>query len=185
MTMMMARICLHETEAEECIADLKSYGFTVLSHVFPNEPEYVFLEATINVGERVPFPERVRTLLKVLGQVDTISSGTLGTQEELAGNLCDLLEQLLPMASLTDAGPVLPGHIPFQYEVPPWTGYTKSEKPRLARLALSEIEHMTEDELFEINEKYDLGIDLQLCRTTTRKRNTIIVGLMSVKMLED
>lgn len=52
------------------------------------------------------------------------------------------------------------------------------------KLAASEVEDMAEDELFEINEKYDLGIDLDAHKTTIRKRNAVIAGLQSAKMLE-
>ena len=43
---------------------------------------------------------------------------------------------------------------------------------------------MAEDDLLEINEKYDLGIDLDLHNTMRRKRNAIIIGLQLAKMLE-
>jgi hypothetical protein len=69
MTMMMARLCFNDTEASDCIAELESYGFAVQRRVFP-EDDYVFVEATINI-ERAPLSERVSSLLKVLGQVDT------------------------------------------------------------------------------------------------------------------
>lgn len=52
------------------------------------------------------------------------------------------------------------------------------------KLAASEVEDMAEDELFEINEKYDLRIDLDAHKTTIRKRNAVIAGLQSAKMLE-
>lgn len=58
---------------------------------------------------------------------------------------------------------------------------TKNGKPKLAA---SEVEDMAEDELFEINEKYDLGLDLDAHKTTIRKRNAVIAGLQSAKMLE-
>jgi hypothetical protein len=46
MPMMIARFCFfRDGEAESCIDDLKSYGFTVWSRVEPNEPNYVFVEA--------------------------------------------------------------------------------------------------------------------------------------------
>ena len=183
MTMMMARICLHKTEIEACAADLESYGFTVLRHVYPNEPEYVFVEATINIVS-APYPERVSSVLKVLGQVDTISLGRIGTRSELGLRLHKLLQQIMPMASVTDAGPVPTGHIPFEYDRPPWTGVTTSKaKPKLAA---SEIEDMNEENLAEINERYDLGIDLDVHNTMRRKRNAVIAGLQSAKMmLED
>ena len=58
---------------------------------------------------------------------------------------------------------------------------TKNGKPKLAA---SEVEDMAEDELFEINEKYDLGLDLDAHKTTIRKRNAVIAGLQSGKHLE-
>jgi hypothetical protein len=177
MTMMMARICFHESEVEDYIADLKSYGFTVLSHVYPNEPEYVFVEATIDIGQRVPHSEHVRSLLKVLGQVDTIDLGKSGTRDELAIRLLELLRQLMPMGSVTGAGPVPAGYIPFE-PLPPIP--TATPKPKLA---VSEIEDMDEENLLEINEKYDLGINLYRHGTMIRKRNAIIAGLVSAKML--
>jgi hypothetical protein len=181
MTMMMARLCLHKEEIESCSADLESYGFTVLRHVYPNEADYVFVEATINIVS-APYPERVSSVLKVLGQADTISLGRIGTRSELGRRLFDLLRQLMPMASVTDAGPVPAGHIPFDYKRPPWTGSTASKAE--PKLAVSEIEDMAEDDLLEINEKYDLGIDLDLHNTMRRKRNAIIIGLQLAKMLE-
>jgi hypothetical protein len=54
------------------------------------------------------------------------------------------------------------------------------------KLTVSEIEDMDEDELFEINETYELGINLDAYKTTHRKRNAVIAGLQSAKMmLED
>jgi len=57
----------------------------------------------------------------------------------------------------------------------------KNGKPKLAA---SEVEDMSEDELIDINERYDLGIDLDAHKTTIRKRNAIIAGLQSSKQLE-
>lgn len=64
---------------------------------------------------------------------------------------------------------------------PPTTSKSKNGKPKLAA---SEVEDMQEDELFEINEKYELGVDLDAHKTTIRKRNAIIAGLQSGGMLE-
>jgi hypothetical protein len=61
------------------------------------------------------------------------------------------------------------------------TATTKNGKPKLSA---SEVEDMAEEELFEINETYDLGIDLDDHKTTLRKRNAIIAGLQANKMLE-
>lgn len=61
------------------------------------------------------------------------------------------------------------------------TATTKNGKPKLQA---SEVEDMQEDELFEINEKYGLGLDLDAHKTTIRKRNAIIGGLQAGKHLE-
>jgi hypothetical protein len=178
MTMMMASFCFHETEASDYIEALECYGFSVLDVVAPNEPNYVFVEATINIGESVPHVERVRSLLKVLGQVDTIDIRRSGTRDELAERLLSLLQQIMPMASVTEAGPVPLGHIPFQM-ISKVDSTTANPK-----LAPSEVEEMAEDELFAVNERYDLGINLDFHTTTHRKRGAIIAGLQSAKMLE-
>lgn len=57
----------------------------------------------------------------------------------------------------------------------------KDGKPKIAA---SEIEDMDEDELIDINDRYDLGINLDAHKTTSRKRNAIISGLQSSKYLE-
>jgi hypothetical protein len=58
-------------------------------------------------------------------------------------------------------------------------GNTKAQK-----FAASEVEEMAEDELFEINEKYDLGVELDTYKTTSKKRGAIIASLQANKMLE-
>ena len=58
-------------------------------------------------------------------------------------------------------------------------GNTKSQK-----FAASEVEEMEEDELFEINEKYDLGVQLDSFKTTRKKAGAIIASLQANKLLE-
>ena len=64
------------------------------------------------------------------------------------------------------------------------TGKTTKSKNGPPKVAASEIEDMNEDELIDINDRYDLGIDLDAHKTTTRKRNAIIAGLQASKQLE-
>jgi hypothetical protein len=54
----------------------------------------------------------------------------------------------------------------------------------LVKLTPSEIETMQEDELIVVNERYELGIDLDAYNTTHRKRNVIIARLQEVGMLD-
>ena len=61
---------------------------------------------------------------------------------------------------------------------------TTKNKKGPVKMAASEVEDMAEDELFEINEKYDLGVDLDAHKTTRKKANAVIAALQSAKMLE-
>jgi len=93
--MMMARICFHNSDAELGIAALRNDGFTVLSHVFPEEPDHVFVEASRDEVS------------------DTLS------EDELA---CGMLYEVIDITNgaADDAGPIPAGHRPFEYETAVW-----------------------------------------------------------------
>jgi hypothetical protein len=55
---------------------------------------------------------------------------------------------------------------------------------KLLKIAASEIEDMDEDELEEINTRYDLDIDLSQQKTKRRKANAVIAAMQAAKMLE-
>ena len=47
---MMARICFYADGVELGIAALRAHGFEILTHIFPDEPDHVFAEATRDVS---------------------------------------------------------------------------------------------------------------------------------------
>ena len=59
-----------------------------------------------------------------------------------------------------------------------------SKKKKQQTYAASEVEDMDEDELFEVNEKCELGLNLDAHKTTRKKQNAVIAALQSAKMLE-
>lgn len=107
--------------------------------------------------------------------IDVEVIGTVG-DNEYEGKISTRLAEIRPAS----------GDEAVRDDPPPskTTKITKTTKNGNPKLAASEVEDMDEDELFEINEKYDLGLDLDAHKTKNRKRNAIIQGLQSAKMLE-
>ena len=59
-----------------------------------------------------------------------------------------------------------------------------NSKKKQPKLNASEVENMEEDELVNLNEERDLGVDLDAHKTTRRKQNAIIAALQANKQLE-
>jgi hypothetical protein len=57
----------------------------------------------------------------------------------------------------------------------------KNQKPKIT--ASEVLEDMFEDELFELNEMFKLGVNLHLHKTSLHKRQAIVVALRSAGML--
>jgi hypothetical protein len=95
----MARICLHQTDAELGIAALRKRGYAVLTHVFNEEPDHVFVEAAREFDH----------------QANEYDLSCLVLDE--ASEIVDPL-----WGNIDDAGPLDPRHIPFRYDLPPWSG---------------------------------------------------------------
>jgi hypothetical protein len=91
MTMMMARICFDQDGAELGIAALREAGYTVLTHVFEDEPDHVFVEASHETDEADE------------SELDAVNA----VVEPFGG-------------FVSDAGRIPPGHQPFQYETNVW-----------------------------------------------------------------
>jgi hypothetical protein len=83
----------------------------------------------------------------------------------------------MPMGSVTDTGSIPADYIPFE-PLPEET--TKPKFP-----ASEVLEEMVEDELFELNEKFKLGVNLDTHKTSLHKRHAIVFALRSAGMLED
>src|SRR5262245_26139160 len=98
MTTIMARINFHGDDADDGIAALRARGYAVLTHVFPDEPNYLFVEATreINSGD-----DGDSASCQVLDEVRAIADGLYGF--------------------VADAGPPPAGHVPFHYDAPAWS----------------------------------------------------------------
>jgi hypothetical protein len=97
---MMARVCFHASDAKPGIAALRRHGFTVLTHVFPEEPDYIFAEA--------------------------VCDGDSSTDKyELTGTVLDEVSSIVEpfYCHVSDAGPVHVGHVPFEYETAAWRGH--------------------------------------------------------------
>lgn len=60
-----------------------------------------------------------------------------------------------------------------------------TNKPALPQLTFYEIGDCDENELSEINETYNLGLDLDACNTTSRKRSAVLAALQAAGMLEE
>lgn len=112
---------------------------------------------------------------------DVVNVEVIGTvtDNEYEGKINSRLSEVRAASDVED-DEVAPKPAPTKSATKPAT----NSKPTKPKLAASEVEDMQEDELFEINEKYDLGVDLDAHKTTMRKRNAIIAGLQSAKMLE-
>jgi hypothetical protein len=100
MQLMMARICFDADKAELGIVALREQGFTVLTQVLPEEPDYVFAEA-------------VR---------DQASSESDDVYELSCAMLHEVAHIIERFGSVDDAGPIPAGHIPFEYETAAWRG---------------------------------------------------------------
>jgi hypothetical protein len=85
--MMMARVCFDRDGAELGVAALHEAGYAVLTHVFAEEPDHVFVEAS--------------------REVDTTAESELDAVNAIVEPFDGFV---------SDAGPVPPGHQPFQYE---------------------------------------------------------------------
>lgn len=94
--MMMARICFDADKAELGIAALRAQGYEVLTHTFPDEPDYVFAEAMRNENG------------------DAFGCDMLDDVDHIIG----------PFGSVSDAGVIPAGHVPFEYETAAWRGVT-------------------------------------------------------------
>ena|SRR5215831_6334982 len=95
---LMARICFCADQAECGIAALRAHGLEVLTHIFPDEPDYVFAEATRDVGNE-------------------------GDEHQLSGKLLDEVGHIVGRGgSVDDAGRIPLGHKPFEYEIAVWRG---------------------------------------------------------------
>jgi hypothetical protein len=90
MKKLMARICFRRDDAELGIAALHNAGYSILSKVFDDEPNHTFVEA----------------------YTDSESAELLLTKTY------ELVEPF--KGSVDDAGPVPPGHVPFEYETQVW-----------------------------------------------------------------
>jgi hypothetical protein len=91
MPMMMSRICFDRNDAELAVAALREAGFAVLAHVFEDEPDHTFVEAS--------------------REVDTTAECELVAVNAIVEPFDGFI---------SDAGPVPPGHQPFQYETKAW-----------------------------------------------------------------
>jgi hypothetical protein len=90
----MARICFSAEGAELGIAALREQGYTVLSHVFPDEPDYIFIEACRDIDAS-----------NADGELDAVAA---------------IVE---PFGGWVDDAGLLPvGHVPFDYETAAWRG---------------------------------------------------------------
>jgi hypothetical protein len=87
----MARICFDQDGAELGVAALREAGYAVLSHVFPDEPDHIFVEAS--------------------REVDSADDSELF-------EVSAIVEPFRGFVS--DAGRVPPGHKPFEYETAVW-----------------------------------------------------------------
>jgi len=95
-----ARICFPAEDAELGVAALREQGYSVLTHVFADEPSYVFVEASRDVPD-------------ITTDVYAISTSELDAVSELVEPF---------HGSVDDAGPPPVGHVPFEYELSKWTG---------------------------------------------------------------
>jgi hypothetical protein len=77
---MMARICFHADRAERGVAALRAHNFEVLTHIFPDEPDYVFVEAVRDVGDE-------------------------GNEDQLSNNLLDEVGHIVGRGGSVDDGP--------------------------------------------------------------------------------
>ena len=96
--MMMARVLFDVDKAECGVAALRNQGFTVLTQVLSEEPDYVFAEASR----------------------DQANSEGDDTHELADAMLLEVEDIVAPFGSVDDAGPIPVGHVPFQYESPAW-----------------------------------------------------------------
>ena len=87
----MARIGFPVEDAELGITALRNAGYEVLSHVYAEEPDYTFIEAYRDTDDSSDIE-----LTRVSAIVDPLNGW------------------------VDDAGPIPPGHIPFEYEGPVW-----------------------------------------------------------------
>ena len=67
--MMMARICFDADKAELGIAALRAQGYEVLTHTFPDEPDYVFAEASRNEVSDEQMLDEVSHIIGPFGSV--------------------------------------------------------------------------------------------------------------------
>jgi hypothetical protein len=88
----MARICFHASDAKAGVSALHTHGYAVLRHVFPDEPDHVFVEAYRDVS--------AATEINELDAVSEIIKSAYGF--------------------VSDCGRVPAGHVPFEYEGAPW-----------------------------------------------------------------
>jgi hypothetical protein len=81
------------------VAALRYEGYEVLTHIFPDEADYVFFEASRDA------PEEHGADFCIYAEFDRVRDiiGPFG------GNI-------------DDCGPPPAGHVPFQYEAPAWRG---------------------------------------------------------------
>ncbi len=91
--MMMARICFDRNDAELGVAALREAGYAVLTHIFEEEPDHTFVEAS--------------------REVDTTADSELFAVNEIVEPFDGFV---------SDAGLVPPGHEPFEYESEVWRG---------------------------------------------------------------
>jgi hypothetical protein len=89
---MMARLCFHVDQAHLGIAALGAQGFKVLTHIFPSEPDHIFIEA----------------------MRDEDGEDELGFLHEVS----HVVERFDGFVS--DAGVIPVGHVPFDYETAVW-----------------------------------------------------------------
>jgi hypothetical protein len=90
---MIARICFPEDDAELGVVALRKGGYSVLTKVFDDEPEYLFVEAYADAASD-------ELMLDEIGEIVNCFHG-----------------------SVADAGRVPTGHVPFEYETEVWKPY--------------------------------------------------------------
>ena len=89
--MTMTRICFDRNDAELGVAALREAGYTVLTHIFFDEPDHTFVEAS--------------------REVDTTAESELDAVNVIVEPFDGFV---------SDAGPVPSGHRPFEYETEVW-----------------------------------------------------------------
>jgi hypothetical protein len=86
----LARICFHDSNAKAGIRALHAHGYAVLRHVFPDEPDHVFVEAYRDAANE---DDELFAVSEIVEPADGLVS---------------------------DCGHVPIGHVPFEYERAPW-----------------------------------------------------------------